>query len=180
MNAIPGRVTLGRAVSSIEGAADDAVTADVDAAQELRDAATRFHALLSQTQFVIAPPVDLTLITAAVTGLAALDLDAYQRRIGDQAAGVAGRLDPDHMDDTGILSPAGPDWFDCHPTPLTTVTTALVPATDHPGFAFLEINTEARDRLCGPRREQALHTEVPEQWLRQMRALIDRVLGDRT
>ena len=109
MNAIPGRRTLGRAASAIasaatQRAADLRVVADVDTAADLRDAATRFHAALTQAEFNTEPPVDLTLVTMATAGLAAVDLDAYQRRIGDRVAGVAPRLDPDHMDDTGALA----------------------------------------------------------------------------
>lgn len=189
MNAIPGRRTLGRAVSAIasattQRATDIRVMADVDTATDLRDAATRFHAALTQAEFNTEPPVDLTMVTMATAGLAAVDLDAYQRRIGDRVAGVAGRLDPSHMDDTGVLDglpqSSMTDWFEVHPNPLATVTTALFPDPDRPEITMLEIRTEARNRLCGPKHESGMDIEVTEQWLRQMRALIDRVLGDRS
>lgn len=188
MNALPGRATLGRATTLLgsvadQRAADLRVMADVDTASDLRDAAARLHAAVSQAEFNVEPPVDLTLLTQAAAGLAAVDLDAYQRRIGDRVAGVAGRLDLDHADDTGVLnsptqSPA-PDWFDCYHD-LTTITTGLFPHPHRPDLTLLEIHTEARNRLCGPKTIGGLEIEVTEQWMRQMRALIDRMLGDRT
>ena len=133
---------------------------------------------------MIAPPVDLTLITATVTGLAALDLDAYQRRIGDQAAGVAGRLDPDHMDDTGALDGLpkniGPDWFTDHPDPLTSATFDLTELVGKPGQFYFEVRTERRQRLTGPAQGGGCETPLSLDGLRQMRDLIDRALGDRT
>lgn len=187
MNALPGRATLGRATTLLGSVADQRtadlrVMADVDTASDLRDAATHFHAALSQAEFNVEPPVDLTLLTQAAAGLAAVDLDAYQRRIGDRVTGVAGRLDPNHADDTCILdslpqSPA-PDWFECQHD-LTTITTGLFPHPHRPEITLLEIHTEARNRLCGPKTIGGLEIEVTEQWMRQMRDLIDRALGDR-
>lgn len=189
MNALPGRATLGRATTLLGSVADQRtadlrVMADVDTASDLRDAAARLHAAVSQAEFNVAPPVDLTLLTQAAAGLAAVDLDAYQRRIGDRVAGVAGRLDPNHADDTGLLDslPQSPatDWFDCQPNDLTTITTGLFAHPHRPDLTLLEIHTEARNRLCGPKTIGGLEIEVTKQWMRQMRALIDRVLGDRT
>jgi hypothetical protein len=187
MNALP-RLGLGRATTLLgsvadQRAADPRVMADVDTASDLRDAAARLHAAVSQAEFNVEPPVDLTLLTQAAAGLAAVDLDAYQRRIGDRVAGLAGRLDPNHADDTGILdSPAqspAPDWFECQHD-LTTITTGLFAHPHRPEITLLEIHTEARNRLCGPKTIGGLEIEVSEQWMRQMRALIDRALGDRT
>lgn len=97
---------------------------------------------------------------------------------------MSATIHPNHADDTGILdslpqSPA-PDWFECQPNDLTTITTGLFPHPHRPEITLLEIHTEARNRLCGPKHESGLDIEVTEQWLRQMRALIDRALGDRT
>lgn len=93
MNAIPGRATLGRAQSLILGAtqraADRIVIADRDAAQDIRDAAARFHAALSQAEFVTAPPVTLAPLIAGAALLARVDLDAYQRAIVPAAEFVA-------------------------------------------------------------------------------------------
>lgn len=179
MNAIPGRPTLGRAISLIPHAAtqrtaDVQVMADVDTAADLRDAATRFHAALSQAEFNIAPPVDLTLATKAAAGLAAVDLNAYQRRIGDQVAGVAGRLasvstdEPELMD--GLLPSEmidqpydGPEHTSIH----------LIPYRD----AFL---LHARTGcVVGTPREQGTFP-FSRDGLRRFRDLADRVLGDRT
>jgi hypothetical protein len=96
---------------------------------------------------------------------------------------MSATIHPNHADDTGILdslpqSPA-PDWFECQHD-LTTITTGLFAHPHRLEITLMEIHTEARNRLCGPKTIGGLEIEVTEQWMRQMRALIDRALGDRT
>lgn len=178
MNAIPGRRTLGRAASAIasattQRATDIRVMADVDTAADLRDAATRFHAALTQAEFNTEPPVDLTMVTMATAGVAAVDLDAYQRRIGDRVAGVAPRLDPSHMDDTGVLAslPAEPVWCTDNPIPGIITDFSIEPRNGNFAVGFGTIRNG--------RAEAFTVYILSGSGMRDLRALIDRALGDR-
>ena len=179
MNALPGRATLGRAVTLLGSVADQRtadlrVMADVDTASDLRDAATHFHAALSQAEFNVEPPVDLTLLTQAAAGLAAVDLDAYQRRIGDRVAGVAGRLDSCHMDDTGVLDGLFANEITDTPYPGYDTTTGTMITPNRGGFVLTVRTNRTAD-------QPGAFGDYPysEAGLRQMRALIDRALGAR-
>lgn len=180
MNALPGRTTLGRATTLLgsvtdQRTADLRVMADVDTASDLRDAAARLHAALSQAEFNVEPPVDLTLLTQAAAGLAAVDLDAYQRHIGDRVAGVAGRLDADHADDAGMLDGLFANEITDTPYPGYEASTDTMLTRNRDVFVLTVRSNRAPDRP-GAFGDYA----YSETGLRQMRALIDRALGDRT
>ena len=97
---------------------------------------------------------------------------------------MSATLNPHHADDTGALdalpTSAGRDWFTDRPDVATWVTTDLTRHPELPGTFIFDIRTEVRPRATSPSRERGHETNVSEQWLRQMRALIDRALGDRT
>jgi hypothetical protein len=175
MNALPGCATLGRATTLIgsvtdQRTADLRVMADVDTASDLRDAAARLHAAVSQAEFNVEPPVDLTLVTAATAGLAAVDLDAYQRRIGDRVAGVAGRLDAGDTDT--LPADANPGWHTDNP--IKGIITDFCIEQRNGTFAI------GFGTIRAGKAEPFTVYNLSGSGMRDLRGLIDRALGDRT
>lgn len=96
---------------------------------------------------------------------------------------IAPRLDPNHADDTGILdclmpvitAPIGYECVTDYPEPNLTTQIGLVWDQTYRCF-FLDVT----EKKIGRRVDEIAEVSLSRDGLRQMRALIDRALGDRT
>lgn len=92
---------------------------------------------------------------------------------------MSATLNPNHSDDTGASDLS--DWFSDWPDTLTRVEVCIAPDPDNVNVVFLEVRSERwTRRMTASYQESGADVRLSRDGLRQMRALIDRALGDRT